>query len=375
MTSQNSQEGAASTMAVFAIMFMLLAVTALAVDAGNLWVSRRTQIADTDAAALAVAQLLTDDPCSSTVQATAEQLIDDAQMAAPVVTPPPGVCPTHGVVKVETTRTVEFIFAPLASALMGLDDGLESSNTHAASMVAYGQENAAAGLLPVGFCIDALRGGDVEMVTEEYSGVAAYPVYRVSLEGLKKSSCAKGEKVGNGNWGLIDFNGKIGGLGIDDIEGWLEPDAGYPHEITLGDPGPGDEDCNPENVSDDPEDPCPGKPTEAGGKKLVDQFAYWAACGKSITTAECDRRAHVVVFDSIKAQGANTELGLSSFAQVIFRHSPENFTGKGFYFDLELLDELGHGTPGAVDPESLAPMVTQLCGVDGFDANCPTFAP
>lgn len=393
---RDGEEGATSTMFVVSLT-ALLAVALLAVDGGYLFVSRRGQVADTDAGALAAANWLIENPCAAS-QSIAEAAAN-TEATTIVATNDPGTtvelfdvtwdtgstCAPSGVVTVDTRRESSLFFAPIFG-YSGLTTGVETK-------VRFGQLSGVGGVKPLGFCAsdshyaewrayltardlndtvgmaayEALKLDPVGHSNALYPG-ATNVVHRIDIEPASGSSCAASGS-GNGNWGWIDFDGTGGGGGAGNAEFRDRLLNGYPPGVDLGDAGTADNDCDAADADTDLE--CPGRPGAGGASFDSELQALVDDCPPNRLTSACEP-LFAVVYDQTTNSGANVRYRLVGLVQFQIRGFSTPVTGRpapGDWLDIEFVQERTDGSVGTPDPNSAAPPDTDLCGTGTAD-NC-----
>lgn len=408
---RQEEEGASATLFLIALT-SLLAVTMLAIDGGSLFVSRRGQVADTDAAALAAAQALTEDPCATQVEVNdvADDYItandpDTSRVDDVDVTYQAATCLGGGVVTVETTRDASLYFAPLF--------GYDRVPTAIRSSAVYGQGSTFPAVRPLGICgldphyftewapyFTALHDGTGEAAARTvyegamaasdlaygtlYDDFVAHPianedgvpysgadvVHRVVFERLSGSESSDCGGAG-GNFGWLDFDSSGNSRGCEDPDTNNELGCrlrqGYEGSVTLGGAGAGDEDCNVDSGSIVD---CPAE-TGARGNSTSPHLDV-ILCPPATPTESCEYQMLIVVYDSLVGNGANARFHPTSVAGVVLRGYDVGTgqLGADNYLDLEFTDVLMQGEIGPSPPGGTAPFVApQLCGVGTYD-NC-----
>lgn len=397
-----SEEGA-SAVIVAVSMFVLLGGALVAVDAGSLWQTKRNQVTDTDAAALAAARYIRvngDTACLEAetlgVNSLAGQEAEDVFIENDASTTwadddeaPFDVeadCVSNaGHVRVATRLDAELVFAPLF--------GFSDLRSFARSTAQFGPLIAAEGLRPIGICdkdhhfeewatyqnsaktdADKLAYEAHETLDPQghpqYSG--AWVTHRVIFDRLPTDpSCGDGP----GNWGWIDFNSTSPPNGNSALRTWLED--GYDSTVSLTDP----HDCNPESAGDDK---CPPKSGAGGGS--LSGVLDTLVCPDGTDTEDCEAFP-IIVYDDVSCTGGGTtcEYNHVAFVMVVLRGynkitgnektSPQceaYLTGVSDdpkncpYFDLEFTDQIMWTGRIGPNPNPLHPTIdgVQLCGVD-----------
>ncbi len=404
-TPDRGEEGASATLFVIALT-SLLAVTMLAIDGGSLYLSRRAQVADTDAAALAAARQLADDPCG-TSQSDLNDIADDyiapndptgvtARIGDVDVTPLGGFpCTTSGTVEVTTERDASIFFAGIF--------GYERLPTRTSTTVLYGPGETFPGVRPIGLCgldghydiewepyVRDLRNGvDPAVAYTSYEArVAAQSILEdpESVDGTSHPSYANADVVHRytferttsggspcpgaaGNFGFLDFDS--GGNQAFCSDWPTEISCGIAEgsdvEVSLGTSAPTDEDCNAGNTTITN---CPPQ-TGALGESTADALnAVTCAAG---TSAEACTPLLFIVYDNVTGTGNNAEFDVYSVVGVVLRaHNIGTGTlDNTNYLDLEFVDAVFEGTVGTSDPGGTSPPVFYLCGVNSFRDQCP----
>src|SRR3954452_17676233 len=125
---------------------VLLGMTGLAIDFGNVWQTRRHMITATDASALAAAEVYATgaNGCNSTAGTYLSNSFAEATMRVCTV----NKSVLQGTVTVSGTRKLDLLFAPVVSALT-------STNVKSSTSVKYGPPSGLKGLRPFGLCIKA----------------------------------------------------------------------------------------------------------------------------------------------------------------------------------------------------------------------------
>ncbi|MGQ0804626.1 MAG: pilus assembly protein TadG-related protein [Actinomycetota bacterium] len=308
------------------IMVVLIAAAAFAVDAGNLWSSRRRLRTSTDAASLAAAKDYAEgvDGCAG---------IDDTYATAN----DPGAtvtdCHDHpngdaGYVTVAAERTVGLNFA----GIFGFNTATIGSTTHAM----YGIPTGANGMRPMGLCAAA----NAELVAwlnlpQGPSGDSG--TIRVYYTKDHPDACG-GEAPGN--WGMLDFNG--GDNSNAETKEWVS--NGYPETVPL----------SPPSIPGDTGSFNPSIDTELAGL-LNKQFA-------------------LPIFATVTGTGSNATFDVVAFVWVKLVGYRVNGSESDRYLDLQFqANQVIQGTccgNGGPNPDTGARAV-RICATDpGHDEAC-----
>lgn len=398
----DAEEGATATMVVVA-MFALLGIAMLAVDGGFLLASRRGQIADTDAAALAAARSMIDDACDEgTARAVAEDYLDRNHPDTSTVTFDVVYDGTRcsggrfdsGYVQVVTQKPSTVIFGGIF--------GNDNPQATVRSEARFGQQERSFGVRPIGLCVDdphylewrtyrnavldgdssavaayeakigpARSGADPEHPNNLYPGATGL-VHRLEIDKLSEATVcidSDGDGPSNtaaGNWGWLDFNG--GGGGMSEFRDSLL--NGYAPGVGLGAADDfTDEDCDLATATLD--STCPPKPGAGGGafKPQLDAIT----CPVDLAADDCPHQIDIVVYDVVDGTGKNAAFDLRSLVRLVIRGSSDKFTGNpapGDYLDFEFIIDIVSGGVAGFDPDSSAALGVSFCGVNQL-STCP----
>lgn len=215
--------GAISVIASLALV-PIVAVTAVMVDGGRVWVDRQKVQTAAEAAAMSAGELWarTGTACSTDATALVAANADGSTTST---------CSTtgtryDGVVTVTATKVV--------SAMFGTIIGRSGTTVTSTASVRVGAVSSTSGLRPTAICNQnpALR-------EWERSGFSASKTYTIGIEQDDDDDGYTGV-CGRvpGNWGVIDFDG--GSNRTPDTQRWI--DSGYDHSVSIdehfaGDPG------------------------------------------------------------------------------------------------------------------------------------------
>ncbi len=421
----SEEEGATATVFVISLT-VIFAIALLALDGGSLFVSRRGQIADTDSAALAIAQHLTGAPCDWSDAVTLDGIAEDYAITkngsdriigTPVVTPlavDGSGCATAGTVVVTTERDVALLWAPL---IPSVDN---EATTGVTSGAVYGPLSAVDLLRPMGICLDdphfvhergpkspwpdtdpsdvtAVREAyetdwpalfvnddktiskaseDIDLHPTENKSNLPYPstsrVHRMTFFDSETATWCGGGP--NGNFGWLDFDGEGAG---SDVE-----------EICSGVPGGQELNCDVANgfqgrVHLSPKNCSPTTATSLCGVKGGETLNARAGLDKVVCPlhnsppGDCTKLFIVVYSRPSPPPGAGDvgQFVLEDIIPIVLRdyntaNDPKNPNTN--YIDIEFVD--GAFAVGEVDPtlSTLGGLEgVELCRANSFD-NCPT---
>jgi Flp pilus assembly protein TadG len=212
MNARGDSERGAVAVIVAVCAIAVFAMAAFAIDAGNLWQSRRHLITATDAASLAAAEeyALGGNGCGGTDDTFVTSNDPDAEVTDCTHT----AGPTAGRVTVNATSPVDFTFA----AVMGIGDTDVDSSTTAV----YGVPESVTGLRPLGLCT-----GSTGFQQWLASGMTVPFTATIAYNKDHPDACG-GEAPGN--WGVFDFNG--GSNSNNETRDWLA--NGYDGNVEIG---------------------------------------------------------------------------------------------------------------------------------------------
>lgn len=296
----------------------LLGISALAIDIGNAWQTRREMVTSTDAAALAATQdfITGTNGCLTTAPDYVNRNNGFATMTGCSHTI--RTASTPGRVTVDAQTTVDFFFAPVL--------GINSTTVNSSTTVNY--DSAAridGGLRPYGLCTD--------IVTNLGATPGDGIVYRIFYgKDAQPNACNSNDNV-PGNWGILDFDG--GSNPCPDIQDWTE--FGYPGSVEIGD-----------WVEGDPGSFSPCVATEL--QHLVDNVDSF---GLPIFGPYND------------GGGGNAEFQIVDFRLVRLHGFETNGPQEDRYLDIEFLDGVVQGGQGG--PTGSGANVIGICAVDGVD--------
>ncbi len=191
-------------------MTMMLGMSALVIDLGNGWRTRRAIIPATDAAALAAAQDYVNGIDGCAAVATTYLVNNEAAATLDGCTKV-DYSSDRGRVTVTASHNVETWFAPV----LGIGDYTVSS----ASTATWGPPLAATGLRPIGLCLDG------SAVLQAAIASATASTITITYDKDQPNTCGGGTIPGN--WGTIDFDG--GANSNSDTKDWIN--NGYPDSV------------------------------------------------------------------------------------------------------------------------------------------------
>ncbi len=203
--------GISMTLVAIALTTMM-GMSALVIDLGNGWRTRRAIIPATDAAALAAAQdyVNGNDGCA----AIAGSYLSNNETAATLDScTPHSYSSDRGRVTVAASHNVQTWFAPV----LGLGDYTVTST----STATWGPPVAATGLRPIGLCLNG------SAVLQDAIASATASTITISYSKDQPDACG-GANI-PGNWGTVDFDG--GANSNSDTKDWVT--NGYPNPVNF----------------------------------------------------------------------------------------------------------------------------------------------
>lgn len=250
---------------------VLFGFAAYAIDAGNLWQTRRNMVTATDAAALASAAeySIGGNGCSSSAATYVTLNRDDATVDSCTVSG--GAASDAGHTTVRAGTNVEFTFAGIL--------GFTNKQVHSATTAEWGIPSGATGLRPFGLC---------QYANEQLQSWLNLPdgpsgtsdTIRITYGKSQPDAC--GTNV-PGNWGVLDFDG--GANSNADTKNWTL--NGYPGTVDIGANIPGD--------------------TGAFSNSLNSGLSYLEEIGESFD---------LPIFDTASGNGSNAQLHVVAFVNV-----------------------------------------------------------
>jgi hypothetical protein len=216
--SSEDQRGAVAV--IVAIMCLVLfGAAAYAIDAGNLWQTRRNMVTASDAAALAAAgeYAVGQNGC-----ANASEWLTTNRSDATLDSCTPSGTNNGGHVTVSGHTTVPFSFAGVF--------GLTDEQVTAATSARWGIASSASGLRPIALCITATP------ELQEWLNLPAGPTgptttpIKIMLSNSQPDACVNESNQAAGNWGLAFGEGNNSN---SDTVDWLL--NGYDDEVSVGD--------------------------------------------------------------------------------------------------------------------------------------------
>jgi Flp pilus assembly protein TadG len=213
------RESAGQTI-VFTIIAMssVLGMTAFVLDLGSWFRSQRDLQAVADAAALAGAQSLPDDPGTAVAQAIANANKNGFTLASGGITISSNIRP-NDTIKVHVGRTAPSFFAKVIG-VNGADVGANATaDAENISQARYVAPIAVDYQHPLLGCS---KGG---------GAIACNPTYGVETT-LNLVDLKSGGSSGAGNFGLVDLTNSNGSVGSTDLADWIE--YGYGDSLPLG---------------------------------------------------------------------------------------------------------------------------------------------
>lgn len=247
--------GAVSALVALAIV-PIIAVTAVGVDGGRIFVENQRIKTASEAGAMAAASdwVRTGVPCTTSALSFVDANADSDAIAN---------CSStgsrySGVVTVTASKNVSAVFGSII--------GRESSTVDSSASVRIGGVGGIGGLRPTALCQESPA-----LVAWRASGFSTSQIFTVNFEG----TCAGIP----GNWGVLDFDG--GSNRTTDLQKWI--DQGYPGVISVG-----------QEVSGDPGIPSPALHMDS-------------VVGETVT---------VPVYDDMRLQGSTSIFRVASFVRM-----------------------------------------------------------
>lgn len=221
MTSSTTKDDRGAVAVIVAVVaIVLFAAAAYAIDAGNLWQSRRNMVTATDASALAAAQKYATgaDGCAS----AATFLTQNRSDATLDSCAPGGTQSKGGYVTVAGHVNVPLSFAGIF--------GMTNHDVKSSTTARWGVPTGAANLRPIALCINATQQLE-QWLNLPYgpTGPTTTPI-KITLSNSQPDPCLDGSGKAAGNWGLAfgsDNNSS------SDTQSWLL--NGYPSTVSVGD--------------------------------------------------------------------------------------------------------------------------------------------
>jgi Flp pilus assembly protein TadG len=249
---------------------VLFGFAAYAIDAGNLWQTRRNMVTATDAAALASAAdySVGSNGCSSAASFVSLNRADATMDSCSVSG---GATTDAGHTTVRAGTNVEYTFAGVF--------GLTNKQVHSATTAEWGIPSGANGLRPFGLCLHA------NAQLQSWLNLPAGPTgpsstIRITYGKSQPDAC--GSNV-PGNWGVQDFDG--GANSTSDTKEWTR--NGYPGTVSIGANIPGD--------------------TGAFSNSLNSELSYLRSSGEFFA---------LPIFDTAAGNGSNSTFHIVAFANV-----------------------------------------------------------
>jgi hypothetical protein len=212
-------ERGAVVVIVALVAIVLFGAAAYAIDAGNLWQTRRNMVTATDAAALAAAgkYAIGADGCS-----VAPQFVTANRAGAALDACNPSTTNTNdGYVTVSGHTNVPLSFAGIF--------GMTNKQVNSATTARWGIPSGAQGLRPIALCLTSTPALEQWLnLPSGPTGPTASPI-KITLSNSQPDACKDGNNAA-GNWGLAFGNGNNSN---SDTINWLA--NGYPDAVSVGD--------------------------------------------------------------------------------------------------------------------------------------------
>lgn len=349
-----------SAIMVAVSLFAIFGMVMLAVDAGNLWSTRRNLITGTDSAALAEAKALA---FSTIPPFGCDGIWEDLLLAnaGAAATPEPPGCSvvsatgTTGYVSVQARKPAEVRFG----RVLGAGD----ASIYSRSAAMWGIVNQPTGLRPIGLC---LANGHVQ----DMLGLAV-PPHLAGVDGDYAApdgtglvhhipfSKIVGDECGNtvpGNFGWIDLDLRPP-KSQTDLADWLR-DGYYDNHVEL-DPSDQVGDCNSDNATGD--EPCDG---DTGAKSAL-KAALDYLVDPDGDGAKNPVTFPIVIYDTATGTGANAEFNLRGVVSVKLWDFDVKGAEASRFLDLQKVEALLEGLCcSAATDLDFGSRGVRLCAVD-----------
>lgn len=350
-------------------LFALFGASMLAVDAGNLWQTRRNMVTATDASALAQARqfALSTTPaagsCASTTWST--QLLANAGSAQDLACTVVSATGGTGVVVVEGRKRSNSI----VGGVLNIGDQFAFSM----SAAIWGYVNLPVHLRPIGLCLndghvqDYLNPGATPHAAGAPAGDYAAPdgtglVHHILID-TGTSPC--GDVAGHWAWMDYDLEPPVSENEVADrlANGW----DGWPLELEADMTG----DCNATTTEDpdddDPDELCTGDTGVKNSndiREALDDLVD-ATDGNPNDGDKDPAIFQIVIYDVTGEQGANATFNLRTVVSVKLWDYKMTPAGQMF-FDFQFVDSIVQGIccGGATDPSNNTNVGFRLCGQD-----------
>jgi Flp pilus assembly protein TadG len=214
---RNDEQGAVVVI-VALVAVVLFAAAAYAIDAGNLWQTRRNMVTATDASALAAASqyALGEDGCASAIQWLADNRAD-----ATIDACDPSGSTEAGYVTVGGHTVVPFSFAGIF--------GMKNQSVKSATTAKWGVPSGALGLRPIALCLSSTPGLEQWLnLPNGPTGPTTTPL-TITLSNAQPDACKDSTGTAVGNWGLAFGSGNNAN---SDTVNWLN--NGFPNQVNIG---------------------------------------------------------------------------------------------------------------------------------------------
>src|SRR3954447_7362587 len=222
MTSSSGRRDERGAVAVIVaiLALVLFAAAAYAIDAGNLWQTRRNMVTATDASSLAAAAQFAvgHDGCATAAQWLSANRPDGILDSCS----PSGTSVDDGYVTVSGHTTVPLSFAGVF--------GMSNKQVQSTTTARWGVPSGAIGLRPIALC----KTSSPELL--QWLNLPAGPTgptvtpIKIMLSNAQPDACLDGSGKASGNWGLAFGDGNNA---TSDTVDWLN--QGYPTEVSIGD--------------------------------------------------------------------------------------------------------------------------------------------
>lgn len=320
------EERGATAAVVGVSLIALFGALLLSVDAGNMWRARRTVITATDASAFqeARAAALFGPELACTTSDWKTALIDnagpDVEPEACVVSGDSG----SGFVRVEARLPYEVRFG----GVLGIEN---DKSAYSMSAAMYGYITQAAGLRPIGVCVEH------PSIQAWLNGTYDGSVQRIHFNKQSPDDCGDGVP---GNWGWQDFNG--GNNSNSEMRQWLL--NGYKAKVGVND-------CDADG---NPGDMCEGD-TGSRGESVIDALQHLVDSGETFG---------ITIYDVAVESGANAQFNTWGFLGVKIHGYRVGGAEKNRYFDFTFHNIVLSGNCCSPTGVETGAKGVRLCGVD-----------
>ena len=316
-----AEQGAVAIIVAISSLLMF-GFAAYAIDAGNLWQTRRNMVTATDAAALASASdyATGGNGCSSSASAYVSLNRGDGSVESCAAS---GSGTDAGRVTVRAGTTIDYTFAGIF--------GLDTKRVRSTTTAEWGIPSGALGLRPFGLCLNA-NAQLAAWLNLPTGPTGTSGTIRITYGKSQPNAC--GTNV-PGNWGVQDFDG--GANSNADTKTWTHD--GYPGLVSIGAAIPGD--------------------TGAFSNSLNSELSYLQATGQTFA---------LPIFDSATGNGSGARFHIVAVVDVRLVGFLTTGAQANRYFDLVFSRAVLQGTCCGTGLDTGA-RVVRICDVDTLNPN------